>query len=154
MRLASDALTRQRRKVAAFNLGAIAALLPVAAYQTGLLRHLPEPPLLYLDADRVDASGEAYVTLRTAAAPLGIASYAATVALAAMGADDRAQRHPWLVLAFTGKVATDALGGAVLTLEQLTKHRRFCGYCLLASALAIAAVPAVVPEVRAALRSL
>ena len=73
--------------------------------------------------------------------------------MAAMGAADRAERHPWLVLAFAGKVAADALGGAVLTLEQLTKHRRLCGYCLAASALSSAAVPAVVPEVRAALRS-
>ena len=70
MRLATDALTRRRRTVAVLTLGAIAALLPVAAYQVGLLRHLPEPPLPYLAADRVDASGEAYVTLRTADAPL------------------------------------------------------------------------------------
>lgn len=58
-RHASQLLTR-RRRVAGLSLGAAAAMGAVAAYQTGLVRHLPEPPLAMFDADRVDASGEAY----------------------------------------------------------------------------------------------
>jgi hypothetical protein len=146
MRLGVDPLTRARRRVAAYNLGAIAALLPVAAYQTGILRHLPEPPIGRLDADRVDASGEAYATLRTADSALGIASNAATVALATAGAANRSKRRPALTALFAAKVLADAAAAAALTVEQATKHRRFCGYCLIASTFSILAVPPALKE--------
>ena len=32
----------------------------IALYQMGIIRHLPEPPFPMLDADKVDASSEAY----------------------------------------------------------------------------------------------
>lgn len=97
----------------------------VAAYQFGLLRHLPEPPLPGLDSDRVDATGEAYQLLKTPDAALGLASYAATLALAGMGSRDRAQDRPWLPLALAAKTVLDAASGAYLALEQGTKHKRF-----------------------------
>jgi hypothetical protein len=83
----SDALRRRtnphlrhRRRQTALMLGATAAMGVVALYQTGLVRHLPDPPLPGFDSDRVDASGEAYETLKTPDATLGIASYGATLA--------------------------------------------------------------------------
>lgn len=60
LRLGASALVRRRRWVAGLTLLASAAYGVVAAYQFGLVRHLPQPPLWWLDADRVDASGEAY----------------------------------------------------------------------------------------------
>lgn len=85
----SDAMRRgasrnlaRRRRTAALALAAISSFVPVAAYQTGLLRHLPDPPLPGLDSDAVDASGEAYHLLLTSDAALGIGSYAVTLALA------------------------------------------------------------------------
>lgn len=57
-------------------------------------------------------------------------------------------------LAMAAKVAFDALGGLVLTAEQATKHRKFCGWCLAATAAYLAMVPQVVPEARVALREL
>ena len=54
----------------------------------------------------------------------------------------------------SAKVALDAVAGLFLTAEQATKHRRFCGWCLLASGASLAMVPQVVPEARAAWREL
>ncbi len=48
----------------------------VAAYQNGLVRRLPEPPLPFFDAEQVDASGEAYALFRTPDAALGLVSVA------------------------------------------------------------------------------
>jgi uncharacterized membrane protein len=144
----------QRRRVAALSLLATGALGVVAAYQNGLIRSVPEPPLPLLDADRVDASGEAYGTLRTPDAALGIVSYGITLALAGMGARDRARRMPLVPLALAAKVAVDTLGSLFLTAEQATRHRRFCSWCLTAAAASVAMVPAVVPEARAAWRTL
>ncbi len=130
------------------------ALGVVAAYQNGLVRHVPEPPLPGLDADRVDASGEAYQFLKTPDAAVGLASQALTLVLAGMGTRRRVADQPWIPLVMAAKVALDAGGATFLTLEQITKHRRFCSWCLLAAAANIAAVPQVLPEARAAWRSL
>lgn len=48
----------------------------------------------------------------------------------------------------------DAAGGAFLTVEQATKHRRFCSWCLMATVANLLAVPQVLPEARMAWRRL
>ncbi len=144
----------RRRRVAALSLVASGAMGVVAAYQNGLIRHLPEPPLGVLDADEVDASGEAYQLFKTPDAALGLASYALTLVLAGAGTARRAEERPWLPLAMAAKVTADALGGLYLTAEQASKHRRFCSWCLVASAVSVAMVPQALPEARAALRQL
>jgi uncharacterized membrane protein len=145
----TDAL-RRRRRVAAMALGAAGSMGVVSAYQMGLVKHLPEPPLGALDADGVDASGEAYQYLKTPDAALGLASYAVTLILAGMGPGRRAVERPWVPLALAAKVVLDAVSGVYLTVEQGSKHRRFCSWCLLASGLSAAMVPQVVPEARVA----
>jgi len=148
-----DAL-RRRRRVGAMALSAMGSMGVVAAYQMGLLRHLPEPPLPVFDADDVDASGEAYQYLKTPDAALGLVSYATTLVLAGMGAAGRTEEKPWIPLALAAKVGLDAVSGLYLTAEQATKHRKFCSWCLVATALSVAMVPQVLPEARAAARHL
>jgi uncharacterized membrane protein len=145
---------RRRRNVGAMALSAMGSLGVVTAYQMGLLRHLPEPPLPIFDADRVDASGEAYHYLKAPDGALGLLSYAATVLLAGMGTARRAEETPWIPLALAAKVGLDAASGLYLTAEQASKHRRFCSWCLAASVLSVAMVPQVVPEARLAARHL
>lgn len=155
----SDALRRgsgdyleNRRRVSALVLGGMGSLGVVAAYQFGLLRRPPEVRTARLDAARVDASGEAYQYLDTPDAALGLASFAGTLVLAGMGPAGRAETRPWIPLALAAKVATDALWGVFLTVEQGSKHRRFCSWCLLAAGTSVASLPQVVPEARAAWR--
>ncbi len=145
---------RRRRRQTALMLGATAAMGVVSLYQTGLLRHLPDPPVPGFDSDRVDASGEAYETLKTPDATLGIASYGATLALVGMGGADRAGSRPWIPLLAAAKLAYDGAGAAWLTAEQITRHRALCFYCLLASAGTWAALPQALPEARDAWRML
>ena len=154
LRRGSGDLLRRRRRVAALSAAAAGAMGAVALYQTGVVKHLPDPPLPGLDSDKVDAAGEAYVMFRTSDAALGVASYGATLALAAMGAGDRAREQPWIPLLLAAKVGADAAGAALLTLEQATKHRAFCFYCLLASAASLVMVPQVIPETKLAWRQL
>jgi len=126
----------------------------VAAYQNGVVRRLPEPPLPVFDAEKVDASGEAYQLLRTPDASLGLLSYAVTLTLAGMGSKDRFRNTPIVPLALAAKVLFDAFGGLYLTAEQATKHRKFCSWCLTASVASLVMVPQVIPEARLALRHL
>lgn len=157
----SDALRRHqspdltRRRVAiGLTLLATAALGVVEAYQAGLLRHVPEPRLPGVDADRVDAAGEAYYLLGTPDAGLGMASYGLSLILLGAGTQDRAQDKPWLPLLAAAKALGDAANAAYLFVEQVSKHRRVCSWCTLAAVANVATVPLVLPEARRAWRSL
>ena len=154
LRRGAGRLLDHRRRTAALSLVAAGAMGAVAAYQNGLVRRLPEPPVGFFDAEKVDASGEAYEMLRTPDAALGLLSYAATLALAGMGPQNRFRDTPIIPIALAGKVLFDALGGLYLTAEQATKHRKFCSWCLTASIASLAMVPQVIPEARLALRHL
>jgi len=67
-----------------------------------------------------------------------------------MGDDRRARQRPWIPLALAAKVASDAAFGLYLTLEQVTRHRRLCSWCLAGAAASVASVPQVLPKARAA----
>ncbi len=152
LRRGSGAMVRRRRRAAGLMLAACGSMGVVALYQFGLVRHLPEPPASWLHSDRVDAAGEAYAFGLTPDTALALSNYGVTLALIGMGAEDRAERHPWMPILQAAKVALDAAGGAYLTLEQASKHRAFCFWCLMATAATAAAVPYSLPEARAALR--
>ena len=51
------------------------------------------------------------------------------------------------------KGGIDAVRAAKLTWKQPAEHRASCSWCLLAAGATFAAVPLVIPEARAALRS-
>ena len=146
LRLGDTPALRRRRWSAGLMLLALGAYTVVATYQCGLVRHLPEPAQPWLDADRVDASGEAYAVGHTPDTALALANAAVTLALIGMGTADRAIHRPWLPLLAAGKAAGDAAAGAWLFTEQLSRHRRICGWCTLAAAATTLAVPFTVRE--------
>jgi len=157
----SDALRRGsgpyldgRRRTAALQLGAAATLGVVGLYQFGLLKSVPEPSLPWLGADAVDASGEAFDMLKTPDATLGIASAGVSLVLAGMGGAKRHEEQPWIPLVLLAKSLFDASGGLYLFAEQVTKHKKVCSWCTASAALLLATVPAVLPEARAAWKSL
>lgn len=145
---------RRRRRILKLAIGAAGSMGVISLYQMGVIPHLPEPALPRLDADRVDASAEAYARFSTPDAVLGFASYAGTMVLASMGAPDRARSHPWMPIALGVKAAADAIQAGKLTVDQWTKHRSFCAWCLVAAGCTFAALGVALPETRAALRSL
>lgn len=145
---------RNRRAIVALSSVASASMGIIALYQMGIIKHLPEPPLPMMDADKVDASAEAYEKFRMPDAVLGVGSYAATMSLAAMGGDDRHRTMPWIPMALAAKVAFDAANAAKLSVDQWTKHRAFCFWCLLAAGATFACTPLVVAELRAAVREI
>lgn len=71
-----------------------------------------------------------------------------------MGTRDRAREQPWIPLALVAKTVFDAASGIYLGLEQGTKHKRFCTWCLVAAGTSIAMVPTALPEARRSWRHL
>jgi uncharacterized membrane protein len=145
---------RRRRGIVGLSMLASASMGLIALYQTGLIKHLPEPPLPLMNADKVDASAEAYSRFSTPDAILGLGSYAATMGLAAMGGAGRVSEMPWVPLALAAKVAFDTANAARLFVDQWTKYRAFCFWCVLAAAATFAMVPLAIPETVAAAKAL
>jgi uncharacterized membrane protein len=151
LRLGSSRFLQRRRQVLSLSVVASGAIASIALYQMGVIRHLPEPPFPFLDADKIDALDEAYAILETPDAVLGLVSYAVTAWLAAAGGEDRWMTRTWLPLVLAGKVMGDAGVGLKLTVDQWAKHRAFCFWCLIGASASIASLPLVMPEARAAL---
>ncbi len=150
----SGSFLEERRGVVALSLTAIGCMGLIALYQMGVIRRLPDPPLPWMDADKVDASDEAYEKLSMPDAFLGLGSYATTMGLAAMGGKDRAVEQPWIPLALAAKASVDALQAAKLSYDQWAKHKAFCLWCLIAAAATFATVPLVIGEAAEAVRPL
>ena len=142
----------RRRGIVGLALVGAGAMAVVSMYQTGIIRHVPEPPLPGLDADRVDASDEAYARFSVPDGLLGLVNYGVTATLAATGGTGRAERRPWVSLATAGKVLTDAVMAAKLTYVQFSRHRAACSWCLLGALASFAMIPLIFPEARHALR--
>lgn len=142
----------QRRGIAVLALTAIGCMGMVSLYQMGIIRHLPEPRLPGLDADKVDASEEAYQFLDTPDAVIGLGSYAVTLGLAAMGGKRRARKKPWIPLVLMAKATVDAAQAGKLTYDQFARQRAACSWCLAAAGATFAIAALAVPETRAALR--
>ena len=126
----------------------------ITLYQMGIIKTIPNPPLPGFDAAKVDSSAEAYAKLATPDGAIGLGSYAITIGLAAMGGEDRAYEQPWIPLALAAKVAFDAVQAGILTVDQVTKQKAVCIWCLIAAGATFASVPLVIPEASTALRQL
>lgn len=144
---------KRRRAVVVLSLFSIGCMGLISLYQAGVIRHLPEPPLPGLDADRVDASDEAYGRLQMGDAFIGMASYTVTSGLAAMGGANRETEAPWMSLALAGKTLFDSVQAGILTYHQFARHRAACFWCLLATAATYASAVLALPEARAAFDS-
>jgi uncharacterized membrane protein len=140
---------RRRRRAAATALGSTTVMAGLSLYQLGVIQRLPELPLPGFDANRVDASAQAYQLLASPDATLGAVSYAVTAALAALGGEDPPTGLTALV---AGKAAIDLGWAAKLTLDQATKHRAACSWCLLATSLTTATFVSAAGELRATWR--
>jgi uncharacterized membrane protein len=136
--LRHDPALGRRRGIVALSAAASASMALIALYQTGVIRSLPDLPGRFFDANRVDASPDAYARLATPDAVLGLGSYAATMGLAAIGGRDRPRL---LDAALAAKVLFDAANAAHLTVKQWTQFRAFCIWCLLAAGATFAMVP-------------
>lgn len=154
LRTAQGDFLEERRGVVALSLVAVGCMGLIAAYQMGLIRSLPDLPLPLMDADKVDASDEAYAKLSMPDAFIGLGSYAATMGLAAMGGKNRATEMPLVPLALAAKATFDAAQAAKLSYDQWAKHKAFCIWCLVAAAATFATVPLVIGEATVAARTL
>jgi uncharacterized membrane protein len=148
LRLGSSPDLTRRRWILGLSLVGTAMGQIVSLYQTGIIKHLPDPPPHRLfNADKVDASTYAYKRLAMPDALLMVVSYGLTAALAGAGGEQRASQSPLLPVAMGAKTLFDTATAVQLGREEWQENKALCAYCQVATAISIASVVLAMPEV-------
>ncbi|MFN2432740.1 MAG: vitamin K epoxide reductase family protein [Gemmatimonadota bacterium] len=138
---------RRRRWIVALSaLGAVDFAV-ISLYQTGVIRHLPDPPLPGFASDEVNAAEDAYA-MGFPDGPLGMTSYAAGAWLASIGGERRAQDAPQWPLLLAVKAAADMAGAVHYLKNMATVQRKACLYCLIGAGVNFAVLGLALPEAR------
>ncbi len=127
----------------------------VGAYQTGMLKRLPDilPGPLF-NAEKVDASDYAYKRLQTPDGMLMSVTYGLTATLAAAGGKDRARDNPALPLAAAGKALYDLVTCLRLAREEWQENKALCSWCQIATGITAVTTALTLPEAGKAARTL
>jgi uncharacterized membrane protein len=119
-----------RRGVIGLSLVGMAAMTAVTLFQTGVIKHLPDPPIDAFDSDKVNSSDTAYA-LGVPDGALSLASLAANIPLAAFGGENRASETPLIPLAAAAKATVEAAVAGWYFYQMPTKEKAWCGYCII-----------------------
>lgn len=118
-----------RRGVIGLSLLGMAAMTAVTLFQTGIVKHLPDPPIAGFDSDKVNSSDTAYA-LGVPDGALSLASLAANIPLAAFGGENRASDAPLVPIAAAAKATIEAAVAGWYFYQMPTKEKAWCGYCI------------------------
>ena len=108
---------------------ALATLVPVALYQTGMIKRLPDPPFRVFNSERITKSKAAH-PLGIPDSLLGLASFGTTLALILL-----ARRHPTAKRFLGAKLTLDVSAAALNASRQVFSFGELCSWCT-ATALA------------------
>lgn len=144
---------RFRRGIIGLSLIGMGAMAAVSLLQTGIVKHLPDPPINSFDSDKVNSSDTAYM-LGVPDGPLSLASLAANVPIAAFGGINRAQERPWIPLFAAGKAAVEAVVASWYFYQMPAKEKAWCGYCITGALANLGIFALTVPEAKEAIATL
>ncbi|MDF7811876.1 vitamin K epoxide reductase family protein [Hymenobacter sp. YC55] len=138
-------LTRRRWIIGLSILGVAAGQI-VSLYQTGIIKHLPDPPIGPFDSDKVDASDYAYKRADTPDALPMMVTYGLTACLAGAGGLHRATQQPAIPVAMGLKTLFDTLTTVKLGQEEWQENKALCFYCQVATVASVTSLALAVPE--------
>ncbi len=144
---------KRRRKIIGLSLIGMGAMTAVTLLQTGIVKHLPDPPIDGFDSDKVNSSETAYA-LGVPDGTISLASLAANIPIAAFGGANRAENQPLVPLAAAGKSVVEAVAASWYFYQMPTKQNAWCGYCILGALTNIAIAALSLPEAKDAYRAL
>lgn len=154
LRHGQSADLKRRRWIIGLSLLGVAAGQMVSLYQTGIIKHLPDPPLDIFNSDKVDASDYAYKRMDTPDALPMIITYGLTATLAGAGGMNRINQQPLLPVAMGVKTLFDTLTTVKLGKEEWDENKALCFYCQVATVASFASLALALPEALRGLRKL
>ncbi len=143
----------RRRAIIGLSLAGMASMTAVSLLQTGILEHLPDPPLKSFNSDKVNSSDVAY-GFGAPDGTMGVAGFAINLPIAAFGGASRAQEQPLAPLAAAAKAAVDAFVAGWYFYQMPAKEHAWCGYCIAAALSNFAIFGLTLPEASKALAAL
>ena len=144
---------RRRRAIIGLSLLGMAAMGAASLLQTGIVKHLPDPPLGNFDSDKVNSSDTAY-QFGVPDGTISFASLAANVPIAAFGGTQRAQEQPLVPLLAAGKAAAEAIVAGWYFYQMPTKQKAWCAYCIVGALCNFGIAALTLPEAKTALQAL
>ena len=141
---------QKRRAVIVASLAGIASMTAVTLLQTGIIKHLPDPPFESFDSDEVNSSDTAY-RFGLPDGPVSLASLALNIPIAAFGGADRPRKHPWVSIVAAAKAAAEAVAASWYFYQMPAKEKAWCGYCISGALANIAIAALTIPEAREAI---
>jgi len=142
----------RRRAIIGLSLIGMAAMTAVSLLQTGIVKHLPDPPVDGFDSDKVNSSDTAYA-LGVPDGTLGLASLAANIPIAAFGGENRAEKTPLIPLLAAGKAMTEAVVAGWYFYQMPVKEKAWCGYCIVGALSNFGIAALTLPEAQKAWKS-
>jgi uncharacterized membrane protein len=143
----------RRRAVVGLSLIGMGAMAAVSLFQTGVVKHLPDPPVEGFDSNKVNSSETAYM-MGVPDGTISLASLATNIPLAACGGADRARTEPLVPLLAAGKAAVEAVVAGWYFYQMPAKEKAWCGYCVVGALANFGVAALTLPEAREALRAL
>lgn len=141
-----------RRAVVGVSLLGIASMAPVILYQTGIIRHLPDPPVGNFHSDKVNGSPTAF-GYGGPDAPLSLLAHATNLVLASFGGSRRARITGWLPLAASASAAAQAgVAGKYLFYQMPKVDKACCPYCITDAVMHMSTFALTLPESLGVLR--
>ena len=139
---------RLRRGIIGTSVSGMASMVPVTMLQTGLIHHLPDPPLKGFHSDAANSSLIAY-KFGVPDGAMSVASFAVNIPLAAFGGADRARTKPLIPLIAGAKAGIDAVVSAWY-FDKMRRGKKWCPYCIAGAISSLAVFLLSVPEARSA----
>jgi uncharacterized membrane protein len=125
----TDADMRRRRAIIVSSLVGITSMGIVSLLQTGIVEHLPDPPLASFDSDKVNSSDTAYA-LGVPDGTLSLAGLGLNLPLAGFGGVDRTEQAPYVPLVAAAKSGIEAVAAGWYFYQMPTKEKKWCAYCI------------------------
>jgi uncharacterized membrane protein len=144
---------RLRRGVIIASLAGMGSMTAVTLLQSGIVKHLPDPPLPGFHSDRVNSSDAAY-WFGVPDGALAMASLALNLPLAAYGGERRARKRPWIPILAAAKALVDAAVAGWYFYQMPAREKAWCGYCIAGAAANFIVLALVAPEARSAINNL
>ena len=144
---------KKRRGIIALSLIGMGAMTAVTLLQTGIIKHLPDPPLPDFDSDKVNSSDTAYA-LGVPDGALSLASLAANIPIAAFGGEDRHETMPILPIAAAAKSTVEAAVAGWYFYQMPAKEGKWCGYCIVGALANVGIAVLSFPEAKKAWKNL
>ncbi len=136
---------RRRRNIISLSLAGMVSMGAVTLLQTGIVEHLPDPPLKNFDSDKVNSSDTAYA-LGTPDGTLSLAGLALNIPLAGFGGAMRFQDRPLVPLLAAGKAAIEAAAAGWYFYQMPSKEKKWCAYCIAGAAVNFGILAMALPE--------